>query len=60
MNIEDKQVRVLFIQEHLEILKNTNSGNKIVLSSVINYWRLELLKLEIEIKSYLKKQFKQR
>ena len=53
MNIESKQLRVLYIREHIDVLLNTNSLNEPVLYSIINYWRLELLKLETEIRSYL-------
>lgn len=54
MDIIAKQIRVIQIQEHLEVLTNTNSKHKQWLLNAINYWRLELLNSETEITRFLK------
>ncbi len=54
-DIEKKQLRVLYIEEHLEILENTNTSNKPVLDETIKYWKKELNKLEVAIREYLSK-----
>tara|TARA_R110000803_G_scaffold76454_1_gene141072 strand:+ start:12681 stop:12851 length:171 start_codon:yes stop_codon:yes gene_type:complete len=56
MDIIAKQIKVIQIQEHLELLTNTNSKHKQWLMNAINYWRLELLNLELEIVKILEKQ----
>mgnify|MGYP003647999963 CR=1 FL=1 len=55
MNIVYKEKRVAEIEEHIEILLNTNSKHSHVVYSIIDFWYNEIAKIEKQILDFMTK-----